>query len=268
MELFQGAAHSGLYAKYRWAPPDCVIAAVVNFLKSKLPGAPWALGIDVGCGSGQSSPRLAPYFTRVSGYDVSQGQIDQAISRNTCQNVEYRLAPCSALPAPSGAAQLVTAFQACHWFDMPAFYAEADRVLCRGGVVALVSYRVPRCVNPGCGPELTRVLRELYLDPATGLRWNFDRTVLEDCLTAPQFTMPYPETARETQHTYSMETSLEEFMGYISTWSAYQDYVRRCGEEAGKELLLQSRERLLTALGGNSSLCLEFPYFVVMGRKP
>jgi len=274
MALFEGAKHSGLYAKYRWAPPASVVSAVLSFVKEKLPPSSLALGIDVGCGSGQSSPRLAPYFTRVLGCDVSQAQIEGATRRNTCPNVEYRVASSSSLPALAGSCQLVTAFQACHWFDMAAFYAECDRVLCPGGVVALVSYRIPRSVNPGRAEEVSKVLRELFLSPDTGMRWGFDRSVLEDCLTAPQFTMPYQDTRRETCHKYPMETNVREFMGYVTTWSAYQEYVRECGEEEGEKLLLQCQLRLLTALGcqdqdpSQVALSLEFPYFMVLGRKP
>lgn len=36
------------------------------------------------------------------------------------------------LPFPAQSVQLITAGQACHWFDLPKFYAEADRVLVPG----------------------------------------------------------------------------------------------------------------------------------------
>ena len=40
----------------------------------------------------------------------------------------------------SGSVQLVTATAACHWFDLPSFFKETDRLLCRNGVIALSGY--------------------------------------------------------------------------------------------------------------------------------
>ena len=36
------------------------------------------------------------------------------------------------LPLASESVQLVTSCQACHWFDLPAFFKEVDRVLVPG----------------------------------------------------------------------------------------------------------------------------------------
>lgn len=41
---------------------------------------------------------------------------------------------------PAGSASLVFTCQAVHWFDIPAFYAEADRALAPGGVLAVAGY--------------------------------------------------------------------------------------------------------------------------------
>ncbi|WP_211263129.1 methyltransferase domain-containing protein [Thioalkalivibrio nitratireducens] len=43
-------------------------------------------------------------------------------------------------PAYSGVFDLITVGQALHWFDFPAFYAEAARVLRPGGVLAAWGY--------------------------------------------------------------------------------------------------------------------------------
>ena len=48
------------------------------------------------------------------------------------------------MPLPDKSASLVTAAQAAHWFDLPAFYAEARRVLMPDSILALISYGVLR----------------------------------------------------------------------------------------------------------------------------
>ena len=63
--------------------------------------------VDIGCGSGQSTELLSPYFQKVYGnpsfflsfsyenntilgYDVSENQIKEARTRNTISNIEYK----------------------------------------------------------------------------------------------------------------------------------------------------------------------------------
>lgn len=41
-------------------------------------GQPHLLAVDLGCGTGQNSRRLAPHFQEVVGIDVSESQIEEA----------------------------------------------------------------------------------------------------------------------------------------------------------------------------------------------
>ena len=52
-----------------------------------------------------------------------------------------RICPAESNPdVESGSVQLVTATAACHWFDLPVFFKETNRLLCPNGVVALSGY--------------------------------------------------------------------------------------------------------------------------------
>lgn len=46
--------------------------------------------MDVGCGSGQSTAILAPFFQRVTGIDPSAGIIKEAKLQNHNSNVDYK----------------------------------------------------------------------------------------------------------------------------------------------------------------------------------
>ena len=46
--------------------------------------------LDVGCGSGQCTNLLAPYFDRVVGTDVSVAQIAAAQSNQHAPNVQFK----------------------------------------------------------------------------------------------------------------------------------------------------------------------------------
>lgn len=62
------------------------------------------------------------------------------------------------MPCESNSVDLVSAVQSCHWFDLPVFYTEVERVLKPGGVLALVGYDVS-----GPAPEVqnSKELNEL-----------------------------------------------------------------------------------------------------------
>ncbi|MEQ2208262.1 hypothetical protein XENOCAPTIV_010460 [Xenoophorus captivus] len=99
------------------------------------------LAVDVGCGPGQGTVLLAPYFTKVVGTDISQAMVERALAKSNPPNISYRI--CYAvkeLPFTSGQVDLVTAMTAAHWFDQPRFLQEANRVLRPGGCLALLSY--------------------------------------------------------------------------------------------------------------------------------
>lgn len=50
----------------------------------------FGLAVDVGCGSGQGTMLLAPYFTKVVGIDVSPAQLEMAVTKNNPPNVSFR----------------------------------------------------------------------------------------------------------------------------------------------------------------------------------
>ncbi len=72
-----------------------------------------------------------------------------------------RVSPAEISPAENASAQVVVACVAAHWFDLPAFLKEADRVLCENGVVALASYFLPVAVHPTKSDELNDALRHV-----------------------------------------------------------------------------------------------------------
>jgi len=49
---------------------------------------------------------------------------------------------------PDGSANLITAAQAAHWFDLEAFYAEAQRIAAPNAVIALITYGVLSADGP------------------------------------------------------------------------------------------------------------------------
>ena len=53
---------------------------------------------------------------------------------------KIRIGSAEKLDGETGCVQVVNSSVAAHWFDLPAFFKEVDRVLCSKGVVALSCY--------------------------------------------------------------------------------------------------------------------------------
>ncbi|PIO15106.1 hypothetical protein AB205_0152960, partial [Aquarana catesbeiana] len=54
---------------------------------------PYGFAVDVGCGTGQNTRILAPYFKKVLGIDISEAQAEEAKKATVSPNVTYRSTP-------------------------------------------------------------------------------------------------------------------------------------------------------------------------------
>jgi SAM-dependent methyltransferase len=98
--------------------------------------------LDLGCGPGLATQDLAPHFAHATGLDPSENMIAfaQTLGLKTASSefVEFRVSSAEAMEGiKDGSVDLITAANAAHWFDMPAFWPRAAKVLRPGGSVAL-----------------------------------------------------------------------------------------------------------------------------------
>lgn len=203
------------YARFRPEYPP----QLADFLAAAAPGR--QLAVDVGCGSGQLTQLLARHFDRVVGVDPSADQIANAVPD---ARIEYRLGPAERLPVPDAAAGLVTAAQAAHWFDLPAFYGEVRRIAQPGAILALVSYGVMQL-----DPALDARFQAFYRDEI-GPYWPAERKLVDSGYATIAF--PFDEFAAPALD-IRVDWDLDGFLGYVGTWSAV-----RSAREAGQGRLL------------------------------
>jgi ubiquinone/menaquinone biosynthesis C-methylase UbiE len=202
------SAQARAYAQFRPRYPRALFAYLADAAPAR--GRAW----DCATGNGQTAVALAEFFAEVIATDGSQHQLDQATPH---ERVIYRRAVAEDCGLADESCDLVTVSQALHWLDLDKFYGEARRVLRPQGALAVWCYELLTVT-----PEIDARLNSFYRD-VTGPYWAPERVLVEtgyrtlsfpfDELTPPPFEM----TARWT---------LPQFIGYVSTWSATQNYVK------------------------------------------
>ncbi|PHV13192.1 class I SAM-dependent methyltransferase [Chitinimonas sp. BJB300] len=197
---------SSAYAQYRPSYP----AALFDWLAGVAPSL--QLVWDAATGNGQAAVALAEYFERVIATEPSQGQLANAEPR---PNIEYRIEPAEVSSLPDASVDLITVAQALHWFDLPRFMQEADRVLKPGGVLAVWCYEVF-----SCDPKVDAIISEFY-HGTIGPYWPPERRWIEQGYAGLVFPHPHLETPTLQM---ALSWDLAALVGYLGTWSATQRY--------------------------------------------
>ncbi|NYG45484.1 SAM-dependent methyltransferase [Bradyrhizobium sp. IAR9] len=134
--------YTGAAAHYQATRPDYPNAAA-NWILNALPQSQESkLVVDVGCGTGIFTRRIAAALQRsdsIMGIEPNDDMRFQAMRASALHpNIEFVCGCSEALPVSNNAAVLVTAASSAHWFDLPTFYDEVARVLFSDGVIAIV----------------------------------------------------------------------------------------------------------------------------------
>ena len=209
-DQFSGVANR--YADFRPHYP----AALFDYLATLVPQS--SVVWDCACGNGQATLDLAARFNKVIATDASREQIASASPH---PKIEYRVAPAEQSGLPDQSVALVTLAQALHWFDFDRFYAEVKRVLTSDCVIAAWAYGVITVE----GDEVNQLALDFY-EHTVGPYWPPERRLVEEGYRTILF--PFAEI---TPPAFRMETSwtLEQLLGYFSTWSATNRYIKADG---------------------------------------
>lgn len=179
---------------------------------------------DCGTGSGQAAVGLAAHYGTVVATDPSLAQLSSA---ERARGVEYVAMSAEASALQAERVDVVTVAQALHWFDRARFFAEVDRVLRPGGLLAVWSYGLLTIE-----PTIDARLRHFYSD-TLGAYWPSERALVDSGYAG--IALPYPELPTPR---VAMEASwtLAEVLGFLSTWSAVGRYRTAVGADPLREL--------------------------------
>ena len=201
---------SGAYEKYRPSQAPGLFA----WLAGQAPGR--RLAVDVATGNGQAASGLAEHFDAVIASDASTAQLASARPH---ARIEFRHERAEALSVEAQSADLLVVAQAAHWFDWPAFCAEARRVLRPGGLLAIWSYGQFTAT-----PRIERMVADFSRD-VVGPYWPRERRHVDEGYS--KLEPPFPPVAAPN---FEMQADWDcaSAMGYLGTWSAVARYRERC----------------------------------------
>ncbi len=188
---------SDAYATYRPHYPD----ALFEWLASIAPRRDrvW----DCGTGSGQAAVALSKHFREVIATDPSKSQLSKA---TPAPNVDY---------AAMTAERCALRDQALHWFRHDEFYQETRRVLVANGAIAVWSYGLL-----SISERLNEPIHDFYRNEV-GPFWPAERAIVDAGYA--DIVLPFREIVPPK---FAMEAhwTLEQFVGYVGTWSAVIRY--------------------------------------------
>jgi ubiquinone/menaquinone biosynthesis C-methylase UbiE len=202
------------YAAFRPRYP----AALYQWLAATAPGRDCVW--DCACGSGQASLDLAAHFHTVIGTDLSAGQLAQATAH---ERISYRFALAEQSGLEDASCDLITVAQALHWFDLPRFYAEARRVLRSDGLLAVWCYGIATIPE-----QAGNALFQDFYHNVVGTYWQPERHLVETGYRTLAF--PTPEIVVPA-FKMQLDWSLDELLGYASSWSATARYIEARGAD-------------------------------------
>jgi trans-aconitate methyltransferase len=129
--LFAGTA--AYYARYRVPyPPELIADLVAHY---ELDGTGRLL--DLGCGPGSLTLRVAPHFAEVVAIDADAKMIEEG-RKSGARNVDWRVGKAEDLPSGIGLFRLVTFAQSFHWMQQDRVLEKVRAVMEPGAGIALV----------------------------------------------------------------------------------------------------------------------------------
>lgn len=241
------SAQAAGYARHRPTYPQELFAWLVGQSAGR------QLAWDCATGNGQAAVALAEHFDQVWATDLSAAQIAQASPH---PRIHYRTAEATSSGLDAASCDLVSVAQALHWFCHEDFYAEVERVLKPGGLLAAWTYTLLR-VDPAIDACIGR-----FYTAVIGPYWPAERRWVDLGYAGMPF--PYPDIPAPAFE-IRLEWTLADLLDYLRTWSASQAYLRQHGSDPTQAVAAE----LAAAWGAaEQARTVTWPLRLRCGRKP
>ncbi|UII20115.1 class I SAM-dependent methyltransferase [Fulvivirga ligni] len=234
------SSQSKLYAKFRPHYPAALYDHVYSKVKS------FQTAWDCGTGNGQVASVLSDKFDQVIASDISKNQLAQAQQKS---NIEYIVSPAEHTSIEGSSVDLITVAQALHWFDVPAFIKETQRVASKDAVLAYWGYGLL-----SISAEVDPIIKEFHDDAMNGY-WDPERYILTNEYKAIDLDLADLELK---YFKHEVKWSLADLEGYLNTWSSVRKYIERNNTNLVNDIIDKLRDKWQ---GGT----ITFPLFVYTG---
>ncbi|XP_040212025.1 putative methyltransferase DDB_G0268948 [Rana temporaria] len=265
---FEGKQHASDYQKFRSGPSQEITDLIFSYMEERL-SKPYGFAVDAGCGTGQNTRTLAPYFKKVLGIDISEAQIEEARKAPGSPNVTYSACPAEEVPVGDASVDLLTASIAAHWFNIEPFLKEVDRILKPGGCLAIFTFYLSIEVHyKDCTEQMTQVFAEMIdsLVPYEHEKVRHLRNGYKEMYES----IPYPDKRRIENILTKTRMPIARLMGFIQTFPMFHIYLETKPEEA-KEMIRTAEERCLRLMGtssGETEVEVWLQNVLVLASKP
>ena len=286
-KLFVSAQLSGSYKKYRPEYPTLLAAllreyaAVAQWDRSGLPASSasdsvFDSAVDIAAGSGQFTRLISPLVreSRLVALDVSPTQVEQG--RVELPGVTWMVGTAEATGLQAGAFALVTVAEALHWMDIPAFYAEAARLLAPGGTLCVAGYAGSVIADHAAANSAFYKTWETLLGPY----WDPKKQIIENQYVGYEpppslFERIERHDSRSMPESMWMEKrwTVDDAVGFCESWSGYNTYCVRHGVVKGSAedpavILRADLETALSLPGApSSSFIMRWPLVMLLATK-
>lgn len=204
--------------------------------------------LDVGCGTGIASRKLAAYEAIVVGTDISEQMLNEAKKIN--KGIQYICAPTHSLPFSSKSFDLVTAFSAFHWFTDENSINEIKRVLVDDGVFVVIN----KHDVAGIRKEVVKIFKK-YTNQISGKNSYDPQQILTECGFRD-----VQSTVFKTSESYTLEEATT-YLKSIALWNSISQKDRPAIEREIKDFCS-------TRFSQTGTLDRKIETIVVSGNRP
>ncbi|XP_040212031.1 uncharacterized protein LOC120943036 [Rana temporaria] len=265
---FEGKQQASNYQKFRIDTSQEITDLIFSYLEERFP-KPHGFAVDAGCGTGQNTRVIAPYFKKVLGIDISETQIEEARKATRSPNVTYSVCPAEEVQVGNTSVDLLTASIAAHYFTIEPFLKEVDRILKPGGCLAIFAYSPSIEVHyKDRSEQITQVFAEMedHLVPYEHEMTQHLRNGYKEMYKS----IPYPDKRRIENIVTKIRVPLSRLLGLIQTFPMFPIFLETKPEEA-KEMIRTAEERFLRLMGtssGETEVEVWLQNVLVLASKP
>ena len=268
-KYFQDKSHVKAYSSFRPRTPEDVAVKSMEYLKtvSQNGDNKFELMIDIGCGGGQSTDIFAPYFKKIIGIDRSETQLEAARQVNTFDHITYAVGDAQNLDFEDNSLDLACVGQAVHWFNIPDFFKECNRVLKPNGYLLLHGYDRPRI---SVTDELDKVADDLYTEFYDQCTFNPVTRHVEDHYKTIYGMLNADKKHRIDSVVYKMSFKISDFIHFLRSWSGCSMLVTEHSADLISNFIASLKKHWGVADRSNDDIVIHatFPYYIVISGRP